>query len=94
VGAEQSRYLAALQDTALLDAGLTPLRFVITSLAEDPVSAHAFQTYVETLFSLNGKLTARKTRNRKHRRAAAKPAACAPNAVNTREQGKEGGKVR
>jgi len=34
------------------------------------------------------------TRNRKHRRAAAKPAACAPNAVNTREQGKEGGKVR
>jgi len=35
-----------------------------------------------------------KTRNRKHRRAAAKPAACAPNAVNTREQGKEGGRVR
>ena len=34
-----------------------------------------------------------KTRNRKHRRAAAKPAACAPNAVNTREQGKEGGRV-
>jgi len=34
------------------------------------------------------------TRNRKHRRAAAKPAACAPNAVNTREQGKEGGRVR
>ena len=30
------------------------------------------------------------TKNRKHRRAAAKPAACAPNAVNTREQGKEG----
>jgi len=29
-------------------------------------------------------------RNRKHRRAAAKLAACA-NAVNTREQGKEGG---
>jgi len=36
----------------------------------------------------------KQTRNRKHRRAAAKPAACAPNAVNTREQGKEGGKVR
>jgi len=35
-----------------------------------------------------------RTRNRKHRRAAAKPAACAPNAVNTREQGKEGGRVR
>ena len=35
-----------------------------------------------------------KTRNRKHRRAAAKPAACAPNAVNTREQGNEGGRVR
>ena len=34
------------------------------------------------------------TRNRKHRRAAAKPAACAPNAVNTREQGKEGGRMR
>ena len=34
------------------------------------------------------------TRNRKHRRAAAKPAACAPNVVNTREQGKEGGMVR
>jgi len=34
-----------------------------------------------------------KTRNRKHRRAAAKPATCAPNAVNTREQGKEGGRV-
>jgi len=34
------------------------------------------------------------TRNRKHRRAAAKPAACAPNAVNTREQGKERGRVR
>jgi len=34
------------------------------------------------------------TRNRKHRRAAAKPAACAPNAVNTRQQGKEGGRVR
>ena len=34
------------------------------------------------------------TRNRKHRRAAAKPAACAPNAVNTREQRKEGGRVR
>jgi len=33
------------------------------------------------------------TRNRKHRRAAAKPAACAPNAVDTREQGKEGGRV-
>ena len=31
------------------------------------------------------------TRNRKHRRAAAKPAACAPNAVNTREQGKKEG---
>ena len=60
LGTEQSRYLAALQDTALLDAGLTLLRFVITSLAEDPVSAHAFQTYVETLFSLNDKLTARK----------------------------------
>ena len=36
----------------------------------------------------------RNTSNRKHRRAAAKPAACAPNAVNTREQGKEGGRVR
>ena len=34
------------------------------------------------------------TRNRKHRRAAAKPAACAPNAVTHREQGKEGGRVR
>ena len=31
------------------------------------------------------------TRNRKHRRVVAKPAACAPNAVNTRAQGKEGG---
>ena len=31
------------------------------------------------------------TRNRKHRRAAAQPAACAPNAVNTIEQGKQGG---
>jgi len=39
-------------------------------------------------------LRQQKTRNRKHRRAAAKPAACAPNAVNTREQGKEGGRVR
>ena len=38
--------------------------------------------------------TANTTRNRKHRRAAAKPAACAPNAVNTREQGKQGGRVR
>ena len=35
-----------------------------------------------------------KTRNRKHRQAAAKLAACAPNAVNTREQGKQGGMVR
>ena len=35
-----------------------------------------------------------KTRNRKHRRAAAKPVACARNAVNTSEQGKEGGRVR
>ena len=40
------------------------------------------------------KLTIPKTRNCKHRRAAAKPAACAPNAVNTREQGKDGGRVR
>ena len=35
----------------------------------------------------------RLTRNRKHRWATAKPAACTPNAVNTREQGKEGGRV-
>ena len=37
------------------------------------------------------------TRNHKHRRAAAKPAACAKplmHAVNSREQGKEGGMVR
>ena len=33
------------------------------------------------------------TRNHKHRRAVAKPAACAPNAVNTRVQWKEGGTV-
>jgi len=31
----------------------------------------------------------KQTRNRKHRRAVAKPAACAPNAVNTRAQGSE-----
>jgi len=36
-----------------------------------------------------------KNRNHKHRRAAAKPAACAkPGAVNSRQQGKEEGRVR
>jgi len=43
---------------------------------------------------VNGDRSKTATRNRKHRPAAAKLAACAPNAVNTREQGKEGGRVR
>jgi len=62
--------------------------------------SYVFNTVdVKKLNSLYAKFRCQKgninaTRNRKHRRAAAKPAACAPNAVNTREQGKEGGRVR
>ena len=44
---------------------------------------------MQVFYLYNGRT--QQTRNRKHRRAAAKLAACAPNAVNTREQGKEGG---
>jgi len=53
---------------------------------------HSAKIYWPAL--LHGAAITTATRNRKHRRAAAKPAACAPNAVNTREQGKEGGRVR
>ena len=56
--------------------------------------AYTAQNASTTNVVINETIENRWTRNRKHRRAAAKPAACAPNAVNTREQGKDGGRVR
>ena len=53
-----------------------------------------FLPHLIIVSALPGEVKKDKTRNRKHRQAAAKPAACAHNAVNTREQGKEGGMVR